>query len=560
MGLRSSKLTKPRTSKTREINETTPLKITKITHNIPIEIIEEIFYYLEDDISALYYCILINRYFCSKLLPILWSNPLKNLSINNHLKNLNYINLYISLFNEEETNIFLLKNEEQNKIIKQLQKNLFDIKKNLKPPLFNYIRYLKEFDYPKLKKATTYWIVSNEYLPKEGLDFKFKCVRNNLLRALCSLAFRSSNLSLLCLFYKTHLPSFIREPSNFENVKSISLKIDYNRHMTNGVYEFIKSLPQCCKKLQHVSLDITYVGFTIIHDLALLIKVQNNLKYLKISQNIDSFGDSLINHIILAIESQARTLTSLIFKDIENKILVIEILSKCSNLKNLEFFDEVIKKEKLSIKKGVPFSLESLKLINQQEDLVSYLISFGGGNQLTSLWLDVVDENILKSILKTSMNITHLRLSISNIYKESNLKDYLRLIGSLNLIYLGLYLNKLYIYNKMFIQMASIIPDTLKVLELVNQFKPLIIKEFLEKIDISLEKLILIPNIPNSYGNKKRYSYFKNFLQFATSFNITVSKLILKYDNFNKLDIDKELKLELQNYYQIEYLDLNNEL
>src|SRR5436189_2377655 len=102
-----------------------------------------IFNELENDKSALYSCLLVNREWCEDIVPVLWKHPWKLIIPKDHL----YHNITIRERLLLNTILLHLWDESQN-ILKEQRIKLFTTP--IKKPLFPYISYCKYFDFSNL--------------------------------------------------------------------------------------------------------------------------------------------------------------------------------------------------------------------------------------------------------------------------------------------------------------------------------------------------------------------------------------------------------------------------
>src|ERR1700722_6069439 len=66
---------------------------------LPTECMLEIFKHVQAQDSGLYPCLLVNRYWCKNIIPLLWSHPFKGLSSENRYK---LIHTYLACLDREE--------------------------------------------------------------------------------------------------------------------------------------------------------------------------------------------------------------------------------------------------------------------------------------------------------------------------------------------------------------------------------------------------------------------------------------------------------------------------
>ncbi|KAF0395177.1 hypothetical protein F8M41_010282 [Gigaspora margarita] len=112
---------------------------------IPPECLQLIFDNIENDRISLHSCLLVNRTWCYNIISILWKQPFhllyacnKNSSVKRNLQATNLLEVYISCLIQQNKSILMEKS-----IVSQF----------IKPPMFNYVQYLKFLDLYELYMA-----------------------------------------------------------------------------------------------------------------------------------------------------------------------------------------------------------------------------------------------------------------------------------------------------------------------------------------------------------------------------------------------------------------------
>src|SRR5256885_1288467 len=110
--------------------------------SFPVECINEIFKYFENDKSSLRSCLLVNRLWCRTIIPILWGRSF-SLIKNSMNSSLGLIEIYLSYLNEEEKHLY----------------NYYpELYPTSKETLFNYPSFLKEFYYETIFLMVKFWV------------------------------------------------------------------------------------------------------------------------------------------------------------------------------------------------------------------------------------------------------------------------------------------------------------------------------------------------------------------------------------------------------------------
>ncbi|RIB13442.1 hypothetical protein C2G38_1734847 [Gigaspora rosea] len=128
---------------------------SKILTGDMIELMDNILNNLDNEISSLHSCALVSRYWCKLSIPLLWQNPF---SID---QSSSFIFQYFSSL--EETEKIILKE--------------YGININFPNTLFNYAKFLKVLDLPRLEGKVNNWID----LQQISMNQSLKCHIINLL-------------------------------------------------------------------------------------------------------------------------------------------------------------------------------------------------------------------------------------------------------------------------------------------------------------------------------------------------------------------------------------------
>ncbi|GET00975.1 hypothetical protein GLOIN_2v137259 [Rhizophagus clarus] len=121
---------------------------------LPPEILQNIFKEV-GNYTDLFNCLLVNRYWCKNIFPILWENPLEKTFgktyRNRNLRVIDIIEIYISCLSQQSKSIIRQNGLEKVNILKENNNNN-------KPLLCNYITYLKGIEFTTLFTAIANWI------------------------------------------------------------------------------------------------------------------------------------------------------------------------------------------------------------------------------------------------------------------------------------------------------------------------------------------------------------------------------------------------------------------
>ncbi|RIA93725.1 hypothetical protein C1645_761693 [Glomus cerebriforme] len=118
----------------------------------PPEILQNIFEQV-GYCTDLFNCLLVNRYWCTNILPILWENPLEKIYgktfWNRNSKVIKIIEIYISCLSQQSKSIIRQNGLEKVNVLKESDNNIL---------LCNYIIYLRGIEFTTLFTAIANWI------------------------------------------------------------------------------------------------------------------------------------------------------------------------------------------------------------------------------------------------------------------------------------------------------------------------------------------------------------------------------------------------------------------
>ncbi|CAG8588639.1 4560_t:CDS:1 [Cetraspora pellucida] len=458
-----------------------------ISPSLPSETINEIFKKIDNQ-STLYSCLFVNRFWCRSVVPILWAKPNPLLFKTGSSKSL--IESYVSCFNQDERRI-LFSNDELSSVDDDFL--------HLPSPLFEYAAFLKELNYPVLRKAVRkcYKTLGNYEFSKKikpkipGLEVTRQAT---IMKALCKLFMRSSHLDSVILDSIDDIPAisiFTRSPS-LANLSQLVVLINNESSNTSIL---VKKLSVICTGIRHLKIELSVDDPSEAENLSTLIRAQQSL----LTFELTGFAPR-INPILSALESQSSSLTFVKFNNTNYQWASLDVLGKCTNLRTIEFHSEDQKiSQELTAKEitsttvsGVSFSLRTLKLINQTPKVASAVIKTGGSS-LKSLWINTINTEVVQAILRSTTRIVHLYLDVADI-PEINIDNYLQLIHGLKLINLRLSSINMKNLDALLTAMVKIVPSSLRHFELEQDYSLPALGEFLSNCPVPFNELSLFPN------------------------------------------------------------------
>jgi hypothetical protein len=403
----------------------------------PVEILHNIFRYLEKDTTTLYSCIRVNRNLCKQLIPYLWSNPMPNTysPIN--------IEIFINFFDEKDKD--LLKNQYE-----------LDIECSYQP-LFNYTRYIKVLDPRGVRRAAFYWLKNYyvERFPYSDIYIDFKnnqiidIIEKSLLRLILKNSSKIENLILDLAEKYQDIPNcnifFLKELNEQEEeveeggegegvgrelnqrgelnqsnqldngireITKLSIINSSVKHFDN-IHKFLDILPTICKNIRKIKIyDLFFIDPIMELKLCNVIKSQRNLTSINLTYNFVN-----ILKLISIIKFQANSLKKLILRYIHhNDILLFNTFDQLTNLEFLEINECYPINIILEPLIRANLKLVTLKIIDIEGryDLVESLIKSSGSTLKRlelNIYIDIIEDKLPLS--KLCPNLTHLDLKVN---------------------------------------------------------------------------------------------------------------------------------------------------
>lgn len=270
--------------------------------NLPVDCLDQIFKYLDEDVKALRSCLLVNRKWCQTVVPILWSNPWK-FEKQSDCEFWTAITTTILLCLPKESQDLLRRND----IIKTISNS----------PTFDYVRYFQYLSPEAIEQLTREHLTDNSVDPHRG--YKDQLFEQEIYKLFMS----KSSLKHLVL-PKIPLSYCPGSTTCLQKLRELVCGSDNSP-------EFFYGLAQICRHIQRLVVDPC-------HDdnagLASLIEFQTGLKYVELQA-----PDGQVNEyprIGQALISQAHSISILYFHG--SLCIRPTVLAEFINLKNLKLF------------------------------------------------------------------------------------------------------------------------------------------------------------------------------------------------------------------------------
>ncbi|CAG8442509.1 hypothetical protein C2G38_2126956 [Gigaspora rosea] len=310
----------------------------------PADCLDEILQYLHDDAGALYSCLLVNRLWCERVVPILWCNPWQNRQLLiDRTPWPAIVRTLLSCLTKESNQILL--------------KNGIEISQQIsRPPLFNYIEYCQYLS------PTVIDCMKRELVNDDNNNGLPKAYRENLVEQ----EFYKLFMARTCLKHLV-LP---RIPLSYCPGAEICLeKLRELRCHTDRSPELFYGLAQMSRNLLRISI---YPCDRDNEGLIALIKLQKGLKSLVMESSEDHI--SSCPRMGQALSTQAHSLTHIKFR--QSMCIAPTVLSKFINLRilQIDISTEIINKEQLTFT-SIP-KLEILDIFHDETTPFNIYISF----------------------------------------------------------------------------------------------------------------------------------------------------------------------------------------
>jgi hypothetical protein len=468
---------------------------------LPDDCIHYILNYLQDYHSTLFNCLLVNRFWCRAVIPLLYANPFI-------IINKNIILTLIPCFSQSE--ILQLKN--QLNLIGIDNININDEYK----PLFEYPKYLKIYDYYILATTIFEWFngLANLSYNQEMIIEKFILTFNQ------SILYHSINIEQ----FEIDLNSFIN--SNFKlnvpttiltKLNSLTFKLQTFEH--NIEKEFLSNIANNCSNLKELKVS-SMVRFgippkiqdVIIDKLCIIIQNQDNLEKIKISEFF------MNDNVFLSLEFQKHSLVFIEFSCIDFSDISFKKFIKLYNLKHIKFVNskDIKPNDRYEILQFASFKLKKLEFrINVWKENIGPTIIKYLGTSLQCLIIndEIITNSMIENISLYCLNLITLEIVISGFdHFDISIFPYFKnlVIRKLNITIIDSYGNDM---SEMFINLAESLPINLKEvsfgLNSRSNYDQLYYKIFLENYHNHLEKI----NLSQSLIGSKFFKIIFNYIE-----------------------------------------------
>ncbi|CAG8447477.1 13955_t:CDS:2 [Funneliformis mosseae] len=286
--------------------------------------LEQIFRELDNNVETLYSCILVNRLWFTLAVPELWKNPFVTMCSGNPKRHGSLIDVYISC------------------LPKNVRDNIYS--GTTRPPIFNYVKYLRCIVIAPICKSVNRWIVSKKV---EELPF-FKYLRVTCKRMITR-DYERVIVEILCDYFIScstridevdlsfRLFNLFANP-NLSRIKTFKCSVMYLPDlMETGI---VKSATKIANNIRFLEIRFfcsynDYSSDTMnspVNDVIDLIESQKNLQHILLQCTPVEFPTLLIS-----ICTHIKTLTSIdLYKIAFGCGLPLQYFAKLENLQHLK--------------------------------------------------------------------------------------------------------------------------------------------------------------------------------------------------------------------------------
>jgi hypothetical protein len=347
--------------------------MAKLNKDILSTIFYEIFH--EYDYNSLFSCLLVNKYWCETVIPILWKNPWRNQMKEYQKKSL--FNIIITFLTDESREIL-----KEQKIEIPLEKTkkwiYFDYltycRTIINFNLYDIIKYNIDYNNNNNRTSTTTITTTNNHIITLMNDYYRYILQEEIYKLLI---YKCPPLKYLDItFIQQQIDLFPGAKDWLSEISELRCNGNIEPHYFQGL----------AKYSQNIEKIIINSGREDNYGLAKLIEVQKNLKYFKIVRDANARNDTFmtINHGLIK-----NTKSLIEFKATFEGILFLpNILPKMVNLRKLKLLvRELDQRYEDQLKISSYPNLQILHIKNISVNTMVNLIKKTRGN-LKEIWVD----------------------------------------------------------------------------------------------------------------------------------------------------------------------------
>ncbi|GBB84579.1 hypothetical protein RclHR1_11150004 [Rhizophagus clarus] len=369
---------------------------------LPTECMERIFLHVGLK-EELFSCLLVNKYWCKNVLPLLWANPFEGLETSK-MNNFKLIRMYLACLDNKELNSL-------NSCLKSFNISLSISSK----PLYDYTSFLEEFSYKKLELAVSFFL--HEWHNRDyNIDYKEEIVfylSSSIFKLFMSQAINLKSFKIDQHFRRLDIPNISTFSTIIQPVITLSkiskFQLDYEKPVSNNLNNFLEILPKYSTDIKSLDFKITSFEykFDIIKLIGNIIKSQNCL------ENFSLIGvQNCVEDLMPALHSKSDTLINVKFKNVHFTEHSLSLLSNFKNLKHFEiWYCDGLSSNSCKILLSGDFpNLKRLHLgCSENQDLITAFLDKVGPS-LIQLGLNIITDGTIKAILNNCIILKDLQI------------------------------------------------------------------------------------------------------------------------------------------------------
>ncbi|CAG8595986.1 15183_t:CDS:1 [Funneliformis caledonium] len=373
-----------------------------MTCKLPVDCLNEIFEYLEEDKVTLHSCLLVNRLWCQVAVRILWRD-IWSFHYNVHYRPYR-THVPISIFSA----LFACLPKESKTVL--YDNGIVTSTPTYKSPFFNYASFCKVLSLYKVDKIIEHVVQHQKSVTPQNLPFIKYLTMQEILKLFMTQISSLKVLDYTFICFET-IPNLLDVPfTYFPGGISCIKNLTELRCNSNNSSEFFYHLLQFCYNLKSLTIEFENIISNGLFD---LIASQKNLKHLKLFQSCDGV---YWTDILSALIKHSTTLTKLHLVSFAEDV-PISFISAFSNLHelNISFYEERYFDDFKELQFVTFPKLQILK-IPYACPKVEYFTSFleRNGKNLKEFNTDTDNKSLKSSIVKLCPNLVKLSLLLKN--------------------------------------------------------------------------------------------------------------------------------------------------
>ncbi|CAG8582599.1 11352_t:CDS:1 [Funneliformis mosseae] len=373
----------------------------------------QIFDCIRDQGEGIYSALLVNRYWCRNIIPILWEQPFQRFSKVYHSQPTQYLKnrslrLYQPSNNKLLNTLFSCLPEQDNKSLNsKLSQYRVKIPQS-QQTLFNYAYFLQEFSYKdlelvilsSLQRWYTNTLSHDSFYPQIHL----------ISTALCKLFLQRSNLHSLYFeknFAKLDIPNFTEIDNKRPALSQLShFSFTYSEPITTNILNLLKIISNFCSHITFLEFKLKSADYNIdvMEAIVNIINSQDKITHF----SIEDISNDGAEPIIFSLKNHVSNLISLRLSHVQLTESCVDLISQFNNLNFLTIdncnglSNEILYSH---------FLLKKLIINTQRQDITLPLLRKFGKN-LKFLGLSVYDINLAEQLLGFCPRIDKIHLNI----------------------------------------------------------------------------------------------------------------------------------------------------